>query len=70
MSEKRILPAILLCFFIGVFGIHRFYIGKWPTAILYLFTGGLFGIGWLYDCIMLVCGYLRDGQGYYIKEWV
>ena len=35
--------------FLGIFGIHRFYLGKWPTAILYLLTAGLFGLGILYD---------------------
>ncbi|MCH2172987.1 NINE protein [Myxococcota bacterium] len=42
------LAWIFLTFF-GLLGIHRFYIGKWPTAILYLLTGGLFFIGILYD---------------------
>lgn len=35
--------------FLGIFGVHRLYIGKWPTAILYFLTAGLFGIGVLYD---------------------
>jgi TM2 domain-containing membrane protein YozV len=35
--------------FVGVFGVHRMYIGKWLTGILYFFTGGLFGFGVLYD---------------------
>jgi TM2 domain-containing membrane protein YozV len=39
----------LLQTFLGVFGIHRFYLGKIITGILYLLTGGLLGIGWLYD---------------------
>lgn len=39
----------LLLTFLGIFGIHRFYMGKWITGILYLLTGGLFGIGLLYD---------------------
>ena len=42
------LAWICLTFF-GVFGIHRFYLGKWPTAILYLLTLGLLGFGILYD---------------------
>ncbi|MGM0983595.1 MAG: NINE protein [Pseudomonadota bacterium] len=41
--------AWLLLTFLGVFGIHRFYLGKWLTGILYLLTFGLFGLGVLYD---------------------
>ena len=41
--------AWILLTFLGLLGIHRLYLGKWLTAILYLFTGGLLGIGYLYD---------------------
>ena len=41
--------AWVLLTFLGVFGIHRFYLGKWFTGILYLLTGGLFLIGYIYD---------------------
>ncbi|QEG41751.1 NINE protein [Roseimaritima ulvae] len=41
--------AWLLLTFLGLFGIHRFYMGKWFSGLIYLVTGGLFGIGWLYD---------------------
>jgi TM2 domain-containing membrane protein YozV len=41
--------AWILLAFLGVFGIHRFYMGKWFTGILYLLTGGLFLIGYIYD---------------------
>jgi TM2 domain-containing membrane protein YozV len=41
--------AWILLTFLGVFGVHRLYLGKWVTAILYLATVGLFGIGLLYD---------------------
>jgi len=41
--------AWVLLTFLGLFGLHRLYIGKWPTAILYFLTAGLFGIGLLYD---------------------
>lgn len=48
--DKRILPAFLLCFFLRVLGVHRFYVGKVGTGLLQLFTGGL-GIWALVDFI-------------------
>ena len=41
--------AWLLLTFVGVFGVHRFYVGKWLTGLLYLATGGLLMLGVLYD---------------------
>jgi TM2 domain-containing membrane protein YozV len=41
--------AWILLTFLGVLGLHRFYLGKWGTGILYLVTLGLFGIGLIYD---------------------
>ena len=41
--------AWLLLTFLGIFGIHRFYLGKWPSGTLYLLTGGLFLLGLVYD---------------------
>jgi TM2 domain-containing membrane protein YozV len=41
--------AWILLTFLGLFGIHRFYMGKWITGIVYLLSGGIFGIGYLYD---------------------
>lgn len=46
--------AFLLCLFLGVFGAHKFYEGKIGMGILYLFTVGLFGIGWVVDLICLL----------------
>lgn len=47
--------AFVLCLLLGCFGAHKFYEGKVGMGILYLFTGGLFGIGWFIDCILLLC---------------
>lgn len=46
--------AFFLCLFLGYIGAHKFYEGKTGMGILYLFTGGIFGIGWIIDCISLL----------------
>jgi len=47
-SKNYDLAWVLLTFF-GLFGLHRFYMGKWFTGVLYLLTGGLLGLGYIYD---------------------
>ncbi|MBP8264694.1 MAG: TM2 domain-containing protein [Pseudomonas sp.] len=69
MSEKRILPAFLLCFFLGCFGAHRFYVGKIGTGILQLLTLGGLGIWALIDWIMIIIGAFTDKQGQKLTEW-
>lgn len=41
--------AWVLLAFLGLFGVHRFYLGKWVTGVVYLCTAGLLGLGYLYD---------------------
>lgn len=63
-STKRKWTAFLLCFFLGMFGVHHFYVGRVGKGLLYLFTGGLFGIGVLYDLIIILLGTFKDKNGY------
>ena len=68
-SEKRVLVAALLCFFLGVLGVHRFYAGKVGTGVLQLVTLGGLGVWALVDLILLATGNFRDGEGERITQW-
>ena len=59
--------AVLITFFLGEFGVHRFMAGKVLTGLLWLCTAGLFGIGWLVDLIMVCTGSFKDKHG---NPWV
>lgn len=59
--------AFFLCFFLGTLGIHRFYVGKMGTGIIWLFTLGLGGFGVLIDLIVILIGGFRDKAGYPLR---
>lgn len=67
VSEKGFVPTLLLCFFLGMFGVHRFYVGKIGTGLLQLLTLGGLGIWNFIDFIMIAVGNFRDKQGNPIK---
>ena len=69
ISGKSRAVSLVLCVFVGIFGVHYFYVGKIGMGILYLLTAGLFGIGWLVDVIRIIAGTFRDVDGFLVKEW-
>ncbi len=68
-SDKSRLVAILLAFFIGGLGAHRFYVGKIGTGILWLFTLGWLGIGVIVDIILIAAGSFKDSDGRRVLDW-
>lgn len=56
--------AFFLCLFLGAIGIHRFYVGKIGTGILYILTAGFGGVGIVLDLIFIVMGAFRDKAGF------
>jgi TM2 domain-containing membrane protein YozV len=68
-STKSRLAAALIAWFVGVFGIHRFYVGKIGTGVLMLVTLGGLGIWALIDFVMILVGSFRDKQDRYLSNW-
>lgn len=56
--------AFFLCLFLGFLGIHRFYVGKGGTGFIWLITGGLVGIGWVVDLLLILFNCFRDKNGH------
>ena len=67
-SSREYIPTVLLCFFLGGFGVHRFYAGKTGTGILMLLTLGGLGIWTLIDFVMIVVGNFKDSEGRVIRQ--
>lgn len=62
-SQCNWLVTLLLCFFGGTLGLHRFYAGKIGTGLLFLLTVGWCGVGYLIDLILIAVGSFRDKAG-------
>ncbi|OQY41337.1 MAG: hypothetical protein B6227_05300 [Fusobacteriia bacterium 4572_74] len=70
VSDKTRTLSLLLCIvgFLGLGGLHRFYVGKVWTGLLYLITGGLFGIGTIIDLIQISTNNFTDSFGYPVTK--
>ena len=68
-SSRSRIVAQALAFFLGVFGAHRFYVGRWQSALLMAITLGGMGIWWLYDNIVIAGGGFRDAEGLLVSNW-
>ena len=67
-SDKKKGTALLLCIFLGLLGVHNFYVGRIGRGLLFLCTGGLFAIGWLTDIVRIATGSFRDNVGAPLRQ--
>lgn len=69
VSQKSKIVALILCAlgFVGFAGLHKFYVGKIGSGILYFITCGWFFIGTIIDLIAILGGSFRDSYGFYLK---
>jgi len=70
VSSKSRLVALLLCFFLGCFGVHRFYVGKVGTGVLMILTFGGLGVWILIDLVVILIGAFTDSQGRRLFHWM
>ena len=63
-SKAVVLP---LCIFLGVLGVHRYYVGKIGTGVIWTLTAGFFGIGWIVDIFTVALGGFYDVNGYVVR---
>lgn len=68
-SPKSRFVALLLCSIVGLFGVHRYYLGRPYTGLLYTFTVGIISIGWILDMILITTGMFADGDGKPVRYW-
>jgi len=70
LSDKKRLPALLLCLLLGPLGVHRFYVRKIGTGLLTILTvGGFCGIWPVIDLIMIIIGSFKDKEDRVVEAW-
>ena len=68
-SERSRSVALILGVLGGVFGFHRFYVGRPQSAVFQALTLGGLGMWWLYDMVMILAGEFQDRDGLRIRNW-
>ena len=68
-SDKNRLTALLLCILLGFLGVHRFYVGRPGSGIVWILTLGVLSVGWIYDTVMIATGEFTDDQGRRLLHW-
>jgi hypothetical protein len=66
--QRSKLTALLLCLFLGTAGVHRFYVGKIGTGVVWLLTAGCFGIGWIIDIVNILSDNFTDAADHPLKK--
>ncbi len=69
VSNKSRLITFVLWLFLGTLGAHYFYVERIGMGILWLLTGGFFGIGLVIDLILILTGTFKDSYGHPIENW-
>ena len=67
-SGKSKFVALVLCVLFGMVGAHYFYVGRFGMGVLYLFTAGFFGVGWVVDVFRILLGTFKDDAGYPLRK--
>jgi TM2 domain-containing membrane protein YozV len=69
VSERSRSVALVLGVIGGVFGLHRFYVGRAQSGVAMVLTFGGLGMWWLYDMVTLVAGEFRDAENLPLRNW-
>ncbi len=70
VSPKSRLVVAILAWYLGVFGVHRFYVGRILSGIFMILTFGGLGLWALVDAIVILCGEFKDSDGLKIRAWI
>lgn len=70
ISHRSRLLTLLLCFFFGTLGAHRFYVGKIGTALLMALTLGGLGVWYIIDLLLISVGSFRDIEDRVVYQWL